>query len=62
MSEKQHGFTRLTAESRLFRDIQEKIQSCMQCGTCSGSWANSFAMDLNLNLALTDAFRENIMT
>ena len=46
MSEKQHGFTRLAAESRLLRDIQEKVQSCMQCGTCSGSCANSFAMDL----------------
>jgi len=25
--------------------IQEKIRACMQCGTCSGSCANSFAMD-----------------
>jgi heterodisulfide reductase subunit C len=26
--------------------IQEKILACMQCGTCSGSCANAFAMDL----------------
>lgn len=25
--------------------IQEKVRSCMQCGTCTGSCANSFAMD-----------------
>ena len=27
-------------------DIQEKVQGCMQCGTCSGSCPNAFAMDL----------------
>jgi len=26
--------------------VQNKIQACMQCGTCSGSCANAFAMDL----------------
>jgi heterodisulfide reductase subunit C len=26
--------------------IQEKVQACMQCGTCTGSCANAFAMDL----------------
>ena len=26
--------------------VQEMVQACMQCGTCSGSCANSFAMDL----------------
>ncbi len=26
--------------------IREKVQACMQCGTCSGSCANAFAMDL----------------
>ena len=30
----------------LMVDIQEKVQACMQCGTCSGSCANAFAMDL----------------
>jgi len=30
----------------LMAEIQEKVQACMQCGTCSGSCANSFAMDL----------------
>jgi len=27
------------------RAIQEKLRACMQCGTCTGSCANSFAMD-----------------
>ena len=30
----------------LMAHIQEKVQACMQCGTCTGSCANSFAMDL----------------
>jgi len=30
----------------LLARIQEKVQACMQCGTCTGSCANSFAMDL----------------
>lgn len=30
----------------LMANIQEMVQACMQCGTCSGSCANSFAMDL----------------
>jgi heterodisulfide reductase subunit C len=32
--------------SDLLAAVQEKVQACMQCGTCSGSCANSFAMDL----------------
>jgi heterodisulfide reductase subunit C len=32
--------------SDLFAVVQEKVQACMQCGTCTGSCANSFAMDL----------------
>jgi heterodisulfide reductase subunit C len=32
--------------ARLMEEIQENVQACMQCGTCSGSCANSFAMDL----------------
>jgi heterodisulfide reductase subunit C len=32
--------------SELLAAVQEKVQACMQCGTCSGSCANSFAMDL----------------
>ncbi len=31
--------------AELMAAIQEKVQACMQCGTCSGSCANSFAMD-----------------
>ena len=41
--------TRQTHESHfadLMAGIQEKVQSCMQCGTCTGSCPNSFAMDL----------------
>ena len=30
----------------LIASVQEKLQACMQCGTCTGSCANSFAMDL----------------
>ena len=32
--------------SDLLAAVQEKVLACMQCGTCSGSCANSFAMDL----------------
>lgn len=27
-------------------DVREMVQSCIQCGTCSGSCPNEFAMDL----------------
>lgn len=30
----------------LMAEIQDKVQACMQCGTCTGSCTNSFAMDL----------------
>jgi heterodisulfide reductase subunit C len=33
-------------ERDLMASIQEKVQACMQCGTCTGSCPNSFAMDL----------------
>jgi len=43
------------------RAIQEKLRACMQCGTCTGSCANSFAMDYTprqlwrmVQLGLTD--------
>ncbi|MGD8228388.1 MAG: 4Fe-4S dicluster domain-containing protein, partial [Desulfobacteraceae bacterium] len=32
--------------AHLMEEVQETVQACMQCGTCSGSCANSFAMDL----------------
>jgi heterodisulfide reductase subunit C len=35
-----------SGSTRLMAEIQDKIQACMQCGTCTGSCANSFAMDL----------------
>ncbi|MGD9031906.1 MAG: 4Fe-4S dicluster domain-containing protein [Desulfobacteraceae bacterium] len=35
-----------SVSEQLMADIQETVQACMQCGTCSGSCANSFAMDL----------------
>ena len=40
------GSTHESASSILMAEIQEKVQSCMQCGTCSGSCPNAFAMDL----------------
>ncbi len=46
MGEKQPDYFTPPNESDLIADIQEKIQACMQCGTCTGSCANSFAMDL----------------
>ena len=35
-----------SGSTKLMAAIQDKVQACMQCGTCSGSCANSFAMDL----------------
>ncbi len=35
-----------SGSTELMAAIQGKIQACMQCGTCTGSCANSFAMDL----------------
>ncbi len=40
------GSTQDSASAILMAEIQEKVQSCMQCGTCSGSCPNAFAMDL----------------
>ncbi len=34
-----------SAASDAMASIQEKIQACMQCGTCSGSCPNASAMD-----------------
>ncbi len=34
-----------SAESNPMVSIQQNIQACMQCGTCSGSCPNAFAMD-----------------
>jgi heterodisulfide reductase subunit C len=46
MSEKQADLALHEAEPDILASVQEKVQACMQCGTCSGSCANSFAMDL----------------
>jgi heterodisulfide reductase subunit C len=49
MQQQSHDVTDRSHESltgKLMVQIQEKVQACMQCGTCSGSCANSFAMDL----------------
>lgn len=35
-----------TYSAELIAEIQQKVRACMQCGTCSGSCASSFAMDL----------------
>ena len=40
------GSTHESVSSVLMAEIQEKVQSCMQCGTCTGSCPNAFAMDL----------------
>ncbi|MBW2029807.1 MAG: 4Fe-4S dicluster domain-containing protein [Deltaproteobacteria bacterium] len=32
--------------ARVEEDIQEKVQACIQCGTCTGSCSSAFAMDL----------------
>lgn len=34
-----------TTATNAMASIQEKIQACMQCGTCTGSCPNAFAMD-----------------
>jgi len=40
------GSTHESVSSVLMAEIQEKVQACIQCGTCSGSCPNAFAMDL----------------
>ena len=40
------GSAHESVSSVLMAEIQEKVQSCMQCGTCTGSCPNAFAMDL----------------
>jgi heterodisulfide reductase subunit C len=44
----QHSATKAhdAGSTKLMAAIQDKILACMQCGTCTGSCANSFAMDL----------------
>ncbi|MCJ7686877.1 MAG: 4Fe-4S dicluster domain-containing protein [Desulfobacteraceae bacterium] len=46
MSEKRADLASHGAEPNILASVQEKVRACMQCGTCSGSCANSFAMDL----------------
>ena len=46
MSEKQADLALHGVEPDILASVQEKVRACMQCGTCSGSCANSFAMDL----------------
>jgi len=46
MSEKQADLALHGAEPDVLASVQKKVQACMQCGTCSGSCPNSFAMDL----------------
>lgn len=35
-----------SGSSELREAIQSNVQACMQCGTCTGSCANAFAMDI----------------
>lgn len=49
MIAQQLDLTNQTHESAVpgaMASVQEKIQACMQCGTCTGSCPNAFAMDL----------------
>ncbi len=46
MIQKQTDIGIPAGESDLLESVQEKVRACMQCGTCSGSCANSFGMDL----------------
>lgn len=46
MNEKRADLASHGAEPNILASVQEKVRACMQCGTCSGSCANSFAMDL----------------
>jgi len=46
MSDAQLNATTDHGESDAMAEIQETVQACMQCGTCTGSCANAFAMDI----------------
>jgi heterodisulfide reductase subunit C len=46
MSDAQLNATTDHGELAAMAEIQEAVQACMQCGTCTGSCANAFAMDL----------------
>lgn len=46
MNEKKADLPIRAGESGLLESVQENVRACMQCGTCTGSCANSFAMDL----------------
>lgn len=35
-----------TTDNTALANVREMVQSCIQCGTCSGSCPNEFAMDL----------------
>lgn len=35
-----------TTDTTALANVREMVQSCIQCGTCSGSCPNEFAMDL----------------
>ena len=37
---------RLVQSTRYWKHVRQMIQSCIQCGTCTGSCPNAFAMDL----------------
>lgn len=44
--EKQLDFSRQSEGSDAMEVIRQKVLACIQCGTCTGSCANAFAMDL----------------
>lgn len=41
-----HAEAKSDTLARLLEEIQEMVSACMQCGTCTASCPNSFAMDL----------------
>ena len=35
------------SSSSVLESVKDMVQSCIQCGTCTGSCPNSFAMDIS---------------
>ncbi len=43
--EQSHGLCEIDPNNNELKLVKEMIQSCIQCGTCTGSCPNEFAMD-----------------
>jgi heterodisulfide reductase subunit C len=46
MSQEQHQMDKKSGDAQIMANLKQNVQACMQCGTCTGSCPNSFAMDL----------------